>query len=91
MSNPIAKLNSPTTLVGGKGLILGPGAPTVFAEGFVVSTLGDQVAPHGEPPHTKATVIGASTVIAMGRPVVKNGDVATCGDTVISASTILVR
>ena len=87
----IAKLGGNGTLVGGKAPIIGPGAPTVIAEGAPVSCKGDEVTPHGEPPHAKATVIQSSiTVKAMGRGVVRNGDIATCGDPVISASTVLV-
>ena len=87
----LAKVGGGGTLVGGKAPIIGPGAPTVISEGFVTSVMGDQVAPHGESPHTKATIIAASTVVAMGKPVAKMGDLATCGDTVMSASTIFVR
>jgi len=88
---PVAKVGGGGTLVGGRAVILGPGAPTVIAEGFPVSTMFDDVAPHGEPPHAKAVVIGGSaTVIAAGRPVVRNGDPASCGDTVVSASAVIV-
>ena len=87
----IAKLGGNGTLVGGRAPIIGPGAPTVIAEGAPVSCLGDEVTPHGEPPHAKATVSSSSTsVIAMGRGVVRKGDVATCGDPVMSASTVFV-
>ena len=87
----IAKLGGGGTLVGGRAPIIGPGAPTVIAEGLPISCLGDQVTPHGEPPHSKATIIKSSvTVIAMGRGVVRMGDLASCGDTVVSASTVLV-
>jgi uncharacterized Zn-binding protein involved in type VI secretion len=88
---PVAKLGGGGTLVGGKAPIIGPGAPTVLAEGMPMSCLGDQVSPHGEPPHTKATIVQSSfTVIAMGRGVVRMGDIASCGDVVISASTVLI-
>ena len=87
----IAKLGGGGTLVGGKAPIIGPGAPTVLAEGAPVSTMFDDVAPHGEPPHAKALVInGSATVFAMGRPVVRNGDPASCGDLVKSVSTVFV-
>ena len=87
----IAKLGGGGTLVGGKAPIIGPGAPLVIAEGLPVSCLGDAVMPHGEPPHTKAIIVTSSvTVIAMGRGVVRMGDIASCGDTVISASTVFV-
>ena len=87
----IAKLGGGGTLVGGKAPIIGPGAPTVIAEGLPVSCLKDEVTPHGEPPHAKATIISSSkTVIAMGRGVVRKGDIASCGDTVMSVSTVFV-
>ena len=88
---PVAKVGGGGTLVGGRAVILGPGAPTVLAETFPVSTMFDDVAPHGEPPHAKALIInGSATVFAMGRPVVRNGDPASCGDTVQSGSTVIV-
>ena len=87
----IAKVMGGGTLVGGRAMIEGPGAPTVMAEGFVVSVMNDMVASHGEGAHAKATIVTSSkTVFAMGRGVVRMGDVATCGDPVISASTVLV-
>ena len=87
----IAKLGGGGTLVGGKAPIIGPGAPTVIAEGLPVSTMFDDVTPHGEPPHAKAIIVGgSSTVFAMGRPVVRMGDAASCGDVVVSASTVFV-
>ena len=87
----IAKLNGGGTLVGGKAPIIGPGAPMVIAEGLPVSCLGDIVTPHGEPPHSKATIATSSkSVIAMGRGVVRMGDVASCGDLVKSVSTVFV-
>ena len=90
-TGPIAKIGGAGTLVGGKAPILGPGAPTVIADGAPVSTMFDDVAPHGEPPHAKALIInGSATVIAGGRPVVRNGDPASCGDTVQSISMIIV-
>lgn len=87
----VAKLGGGGTLVGGRAPIIGPGAPTVIAEGLPVSVLGDDVTPHGEPPHAKARIIMSSfTVFANGRGVVRQGDLASCGDTVISQSTVFV-
>ena len=87
----IAKLDGGGTLVGGRATIIGPGAPMVIAEGLPVSCLGDMVSPHGEPPHAKATIIKSSkTVFAMGKGVVRMGDAASCGDTVVSKSTVFV-
>ncbi len=90
-TGPIAKVGGAGTLVGGKAPILGPGALNVIADGAPVSTMFDDVAPHGEPPHAKALIIsGSATVIAGGRPVVRNGDPASCGDVVQSVSMIIV-
>ena len=71
----------------GGGIIVGPGAPTVLAEGAIVSCAqgsfpGDTVFTHGEPPHTGGATIetGSATVIAMGRPVtVGTFSIASCG------------
>ena len=90
-TGPIAKLGGAGTTVGSVATIIGPGAPTVIAEGAPVSTMFDDVTPHGEPPHAKSLIInGSATVFAMGRPVVRNGDPASCGHTVVSISTVIV-
>jgi len=70
------------------GTITGPGAPTVFCEGQKVSLIQDKVAPHGNPPHALAVIVGASsTVFANGKPVVRAGDPASCGHSTNGAST----
>lgn len=71
-----------------KGVILGPGAPTVFADNKTVSLIGDKVAPHGKSPHTSPTLVtnGASTVLADGGIPAMQGTVASCTHTVTSAS-----
>ena len=77
--------------MGGRATIIGPGAPNVIAEGLPVSCKGDDVTPHGEAAHAKATIATSSkSVIAMGRGVVRMGDVASCGDPVKSVSTVFV-
>ena len=71
------------------GVIVGPGASTVIAEGARVSLKGDKVAAHGRPPHTSPTMVGSSgTVFAQGKPVVRAGDAATCGHAANGASTV---
>ena len=90
-AGPVAKLGGAGTLVGSVATIIGPGAPTVIAEGAPVSTMFDNVTPHGEPPHSKSLVInGSATVFAIGRPVVRNGDPASCRHVVVSTSTVIV-
>jgi uncharacterized Zn-binding protein involved in type VI secretion len=60
---------------------VGPGALTVLVGGAPVSVIFDQIASHGEPPHTLATVVkAATTVFAEGRPVtVQVTSIASCG------------
>ena len=77
--------------IAGKGIILGPGAPTVLVEGQPISTIGDMVAPHGKPPHNLAKIItGSATVKAMGKPItVENISIATCAHPVkLGAPTV---
>lgn len=77
----------------GPGIDLGPGAPTVFAEGTIVSTVGDRVSPHGEPPHISPTIVtGSATVFANGKPVVVQGlSIASCSHVVnTGAATVQV-
>lgn len=64
----------------GPGLVIGPGAPTVLVEGSVCSVLADKVLPHGEPPHTSAVIVSnvSSSVLAMGKPISRDGSIATC-------------
>lgn len=72
----------------GPGTDLGPGAPTVYAEGVPVSVVGDLVSPHGEPPHTSPTIAnGSTTVSANGKPVVVQGlSKATCAHAVTTGA-----
>ena len=60
------------------GVITGPGAPTVKAEGARVSLKGDKVAAHGKPPHAAPVMVGSSsTVFANGTGIVRVGDAVT--------------
>ena len=71
------------------GVITGPGSSTVKAEGARVSLKGDNIAAHGDPPHTAPVMVGSSsTVYATGKPVVRSGDSASCGHTANGASTV---
>ena len=73
------------------GVIIGPGAPTVLVNGSPVSTVGDAVTPHGEPPHAAAKIITSSkTVFAQGKGIVRAGDKASCGHSVASETNVLV-
>ena len=75
-----------------KGVILGPGAPTVFADSKTVSLIGDAVAPHGEAPHSSPILVsnGAQTVFADGGVPSKQGTVASCGHSVSSGSPTVI-
>ena len=72
-----------------KGVILGPGASTVFADGKNVALIGDKVQPHGKAPHSAPTLStnGSPTVRADGGIPAKQGTVATCGHNVAKASS----
>tara|TARA_Y100000389_G_C17173572_1_gene370384 strand:+ start:256 stop:528 length:273 start_codon:yes stop_codon:yes gene_type:complete len=65
----------------GPGVITGPGVPNILVEGSPISVIGDTIAPHGEAPHTTATVLtGSPTVFAGGRPISVQGiSTAICG------------
>jgi uncharacterized Zn-binding protein involved in type VI secretion len=75
-----------------RGVILGPGAPTVFADGKTVSLIGDAVAPHGKAPHSGPVLTsnGAQTVFADGGVPSKQGTVASCGHSVSSGSPTVI-
>ena len=70
--------------------ILGPGGFNVKVNGFPCSTLGDDVAAHGPPiPHNSAKMVTASqTVFANGKPVVRAGDLASCGHTATGSHNV---
>lgn len=72
-----------------KGVIIGPGDPTVLVNNKPVSVVGDAVAPHGKNKHASAVILnGSSTVFAGGKPIVIEGQsVASCGHPVNKAST----
>lgn len=71
-------------------VIVGPGAPTVFVNGLPGSVIGDDVAPHGPPiPHNSAKMVTASTSVFIGgKPVVRAGDLASCGHTATGSQNV---
>jgi uncharacterized Zn-binding protein involved in type VI secretion len=77
-------------VVGGKGIITGPGAPTVFVNGTPISVEGDVVAPHGKKKHAAAVIkpgTGSKTVFADGKPItLKTQTIATCLEPVTTGS-----
>lgn len=68
----------------GDGVITGPGGLAQFADGQIVSVVGDAVAYHGPGAHTAATIItGSPDTFVVGKPLVRVGDAASCGCTVL--------
>lgn len=75
------------------GLIGPPATPrTVLIGGQPIACAGDPVASHGTGTHAAATVTvtRAHTVFANGLPIVSTADFATCGDPVLSSSTVMI-
>lgn len=70
------------SMCGPGGIVIGPGAPMVLAEGLPVSVANDNITPHGENLHAKPTVLlptCSKTVFAMGKPVaMQTQTTATC-------------
>ena len=67
----------------GSGVITGPGGLAQFADGDIVSVLGDAVSPHGLGAHEAATIItGSPDTFVNGKSLVRVGDQASCGCTV---------
>lgn len=64
----------------GPGIVLGPGAPTVLVEGAPCSVILDKIAPHGEPPHAKATIVTncSATVLAQGKFISRDTSIGSC-------------
>lgn len=78
-----------------KGVNLGPGVPTVFADMAPVSVEMDMCFPHGEPPHNAPMLpIGNPTVRAglnqAKASVTFHGTPATCGHPLVSIGTVFV-
>lgn len=77
-------------VVGG-GVLTGPGlAPNVLVNGVPIALVGTPVTYHGLGLHAAATMVGASTVLVNGIPVVGSGDLATCGDPLVATSSVFV-
>ncbi len=85
MGSPIALVGQSTA---GGGVVVGGGQSSVFANGKLVAVLGDAIASHGPPPHASAVITGSSgTVFAGGIAVARDGDSASCGDSLINGSS----
>lgn len=71
------------------GAIAGPGAPKVYIEGSIASTINDEVGPHGETPHTKATIATGSTKVFHQNKAatVQTISAASCGHSATTGAT----
>lgn len=66
MPNKVARVG--IDLVGGTGLITGPGASTIRVNDAFLSLVGDRISAHGEPPHSTPSIItGPSGILAENR------------------------
>lgn len=62
------------------GVILGPGGIMQFADGDIVSVVGDAIAAHGPDVHTAAVMVtGSPDTFVNGKPLCRIGDLASCG------------
>lgn len=72
-------------------VVVGPGVPTILVEGSPISTIGDAVAPHGEPPHTSSVVLtGAPRILAAGKPITVVSSATSCGHPITFGSPTVV-
>jgi uncharacterized Zn-binding protein involved in type VI secretion len=75
------------------GALFGPRIPSIFANGRNIAVVGTPITPHGRPPHSAAVMVTGSPTVLAGAgfiPVCRAGDVASCGDVLISTSTVIV-
>lgn len=84
MSSPVGRAYG--DFAGGKVLI---GTPSVQANDLPLARLGSWVQGHGDDEHSGARMVSASsTVQAENIYICRNGDVASCGDKLISNSNV---
>lgn len=75
------------TLTSFGGTVEGPGGLTQFADGFVVSIVGDIISPHmhGITLVTGATIIeGSPDTFCDGKPLARIGDACSCSCILVS-------
>lgn len=75
------------------GVLFGPLVPTVFVNARNIAVVGTPITPHGRPPHAAAVMVTGSPTVLCGPsflPVCRAGDIASCGDVLISTSTVIV-
>lgn len=67
------------------GVILGLGGIGQFADSDVVAVVGDAIASHGPGLHIAATMVsGSPDTLVNGKPLCRQGDLASCGCSVIA-------
>ena len=67
------------------GLIQGGGQSSFYMDGYLVSVVGDKIAPHG---HVNATMAeGSPDMFIEGKAVCRKGDRATCNHTITTGSS----
>ncbi len=69
----------------GVGIITGPGGLGQYADGLIVSVVGDTIATHGPAPHIGAVVTtGSPDTFINHIPIARVGDQASCGCTILA-------
>ena len=69
----------------GTGVILGPGGIGSYGDSFIISIVGDLIAPHGPSPHDAGHIIaGSPDTFVNGIPMVHLNDPTSCGCTVLT-------
>ena len=77
---------------GGTGKLIGPIVPNVYVNGMPIAVEFTPIAPHNKFPHDGSSIMEAKnfTVKVGGHYVVASGDLATCGDTLVSTSNVYI-
>lgn len=74
------------------GFLFGPLVPNVYVNGRSIAVIGTPITPHGRPPHAAAVMVsGSPNVFAGNIPVCRAGDVASCGDILLSTSNVFAN
>lgn len=73
------------------GVILTPPQSFVYANGYLIATVGTKIQSHGESPHKNARMVtGSSTVFIKNQPVCRAGDSASCGHVSTGSRNVFV-
>jgi len=78
-----------------QGIVIGPGVPTVFADGTPVSVEQDAIFPHGTTPHNASIIPFGNPTVRAGLNQAKasvsfNGIPTTCGHPISGFGTVFV-